>query len=112
MIAELARKVRQSLVDKLAPYVNTEQLFLEWFEDEYAEFEVICSKIILFKSNIISGKSRKTRRDWLRAAASPSEYCHVRTASAQTTAQWVRGENSNCKCYCYFYCVNPEGSSC
>ena len=42
MIAELARKVRQSLVDKLAPYVNTEQLFLEWFEDEYAEFEVSC----------------------------------------------------------------------
>ncbi|PAV69883.1 hypothetical protein WR25_04840 [Diploscapter pachys] len=40
VIAELARKVRQSLVDKLAPYVNTEQLFLEWFEDEYAEFEV------------------------------------------------------------------------
>lgn len=28
------------LVDRLGLYVNSEHLFLEWFEDEYAEFEV------------------------------------------------------------------------
>ncbi|VDM60856.1 unnamed protein product [Angiostrongylus costaricensis] len=33
------------LVDRLGLYVNSEHLFLEWFEDEYAEFEVNHIKI-------------------------------------------------------------------
>ncbi|KAJ1347946.1 hypothetical protein KIN20_003133 [Parelaphostrongylus tenuis] len=33
------------LVDRLGLYVNSEHLFLEWFEDEYAEFEVTHIKL-------------------------------------------------------------------
>ena len=36
-----ASQIRVILCEKLAGHVFTENLFLEWFEDEYAEFEVI-----------------------------------------------------------------------
>ncbi|VDL81682.1 unnamed protein product [Nippostrongylus brasiliensis] len=39
-IGNKASQVLACFVDRLGLYVNTENLFLEWFEDEYAEFEV------------------------------------------------------------------------
>ncbi|KAK6740546.1 hypothetical protein RB195_008793 [Necator americanus] len=39
-IGSKASHVLTSFVDRLGLYVNSENLFLEWFEDEYAEFEV------------------------------------------------------------------------
>ncbi|CAD6185747.1 unnamed protein product [Caenorhabditis auriculariae] len=39
-LTSLCGKARKQLVDQLSLYVNSENLFLEWFEDEYAEFEV------------------------------------------------------------------------
>ncbi|CAI5446636.1 unnamed protein product [Caenorhabditis angaria] len=39
-LTNLCGEVRESLVKSLGISVNSETLFLEWFEDEYAEFEV------------------------------------------------------------------------
>lgn len=39
-IGTKAAHVLTCFVDRLGLYVNSENLFLEWFEDEYAEFEV------------------------------------------------------------------------
>ncbi|KAK6012811.1 hypothetical protein OSTOST_22009 [Ostertagia ostertagi] len=39
-IGSKASHVLSCFVDRLGLYVNSENLFLEWFEDEYAEFEV------------------------------------------------------------------------
>ncbi|KAK5969100.1 FPL domain-containing protein [Trichostrongylus colubriformis] len=39
-IGSKASHVLTCFVDRLGLYVNSENLFLEWFEDEYAEFEV------------------------------------------------------------------------
>ncbi|CAI2348683.1 unnamed protein product [Caenorhabditis sp. 36 PRJEB53466] len=39
-LTDLCSKVRQKLLAVIGQYVNGENLFLEWFEDEYAEFEV------------------------------------------------------------------------
>ncbi|XGW17603.1 hypothetical protein V3C99_002305 [Haemonchus contortus] len=39
-ISSKASHVLTCFVDRLGLYVNSENLFLEWFEDEYAEFEV------------------------------------------------------------------------
>lgn len=36
-----ANKAKSQVVDALAPYVQSEDLFLEMFEDEYHSFEVI-----------------------------------------------------------------------
>ncbi|EPB79592.1 hypothetical protein ANCCEY_01288 [Ancylostoma ceylanicum] len=39
-IGSKASHVLTRFIDRLGLYVNSENLFLEWFEDEYAEFEV------------------------------------------------------------------------
>uniref|UniRef100_A0A8R1I2N6 FPL domain-containing protein n=1 Tax=Caenorhabditis japonica TaxID=281687 RepID=A0A8R1I2N6_CAEJA len=39
-LAKLCSDVRHKLLKVIGQYVNGENLFLEWFEDEYAEFEV------------------------------------------------------------------------
>lgn len=39
-LTKLCSEVRQKLLAYIGQYVNGESLFLEWFEDEYAEFEV------------------------------------------------------------------------
>lgn len=39
-LTKLCSEVRRKLLASIAQYVNGENLFLEWFEDEYAEFEV------------------------------------------------------------------------
>ncbi|CAO4371667.1 unnamed protein product [Caenorhabditis nigoni] len=39
-LTKLCSEVRQKLLATIGQYVNGENLFLEWFEDEYAEFEV------------------------------------------------------------------------
>ncbi|KHJ81095.1 hypothetical protein OESDEN_19219, partial [Oesophagostomum dentatum] len=40
LIGSKAAQVLTCFIDRLGLYVNSENLFLEWFEDEYAEFEV------------------------------------------------------------------------
>ncbi|CAJ0600555.1 unnamed protein product [Cylicocyclus nassatus] len=40
VIANKASHIVSCFVDRLGLYVNSENLFLEWFEDEYAEFEI------------------------------------------------------------------------
>lgn len=39
-LTNLCTQVRKKLLSYIGQYVNGENLFLEWFEDEYAEFEV------------------------------------------------------------------------
>ncbi|CAI4232062.1 unnamed protein product [Auanema sp. JU1783] len=38
-LCQVTKNTSYSLVEQLGAYVNAENLFLEWFEDEYAEFE-------------------------------------------------------------------------
>lgn len=47
-----ATRVRANLCERLGHFVLSENLFLEWFEDEYAEFEVIFVIISLFASHL------------------------------------------------------------